>query len=216
MNLSIAASILDNNVRTAKRRRYNKKQPVNKLIYEKDTDVYAAFWQDDDIDRIDEPYYYKGVVVATRETTHENIRRVYDISYDDGDTAIGIPESLVFLEKEYQLRMQYDDYDSNDGNLLWNGEVKFHADENSTDDWYKFTGWYSICINRKRIHFPLLSLALEAHDDHMKKNSGGQESNLNLDNSTPNNGVVLLPPPAQRPQIDSRCIGMCQARALVI
>jgi hypothetical protein len=198
MKLSTAASNIDNN----KRRRYNQHQSVNKLIYKKNTDVYAAFWQDDDIDRIEEPYYYKGVVVATRETNHENIRRVYDIKYDDGDTAIGIPESLVFLEEEYQLRMQYDDYDNYDGNLLCNGDVKFHVDENSTDDWYKFTGWYSICINTKRIHFPLLSLALKAHDDHIKKNSSGKESITHLDNSLPTNGMVLLPPPARRPQID--------------
>ncbi len=162
--------------------------------------MYAAYWQDDDKDRVDEPSYYKGNVIATRKiNNHKHICREYDVIFDNNYTITAIPESMVFLVKEYELRMQYE-YD-NDDNLPWHGKVLFHVNEESSDDWYKYTGWFSIFINNNRIHYPSLLLALEAYDDNIM-DSLGDMSQLNLTEPRITNDTILLPPPARSPKID--------------
>ena len=200
MKLSSAADALNSNDVNPKRRKHSHKEQVMKIVHKNDTEVYAAYWQDDDKRRVDEPSFYQGKVVATREiNNHAQILREYDVIFDNNNTITAIPESMVYLVKEYELRMQYE-YD-NDDNLPWHGKVLFHVDETSSDDWYKYTGWFSICINNNRIHFPSLLLALEAYDKNIMDNLG-EVSQLNLTDPSVTNDTILLPPPVRSPKID--------------
>ena len=77
-----------------------------------------------------------------------------------------------------------------DKHLPWLGDIIFETDENSTDDWYKYTGWYSIVINGERIHYSLLLFALLAYDKNELDKRCGTEcliSNLNLPKVTGRN-----------------------------
>ena len=142
----------------AKRRKNS--NTVRKLIYQKNDVVYAAYWPEHDVDRLLEPSFYKGIILTSSLTNDIHIRREYTVAFEDGYVIDNIPESMIFLIEEYNLRMLHDREDD----LPWHGEVKFENDEYSTDDWFKNTGWYSIKINGHQKHYPLLLYALLAYD----------------------------------------------------
>lgn len=194
MKLSFAAKALNSNAVSPKRHKHSHEVQVEKIVHNEGTEVYAAYWQDDDEDRVNEPSFYQGKVVATRKiNNHKHIHREYDVIFDDDNTIItAIPESMVFLVKEYELRMQYE-YDSDDNLPPWHDKVFFHVDEKSSDDWFKYTGWFSIFIENNHIHYPSLLLALEAL---------GDMSLSNLSGPTITNDTILLPPPARSEKID--------------
>ena len=55
MKLSSAAAAFSSNVVKPKRHKHNHKEQVMKHVHKKNTEVYAPYWHDDDIDRVDEP-----------------------------------------------------------------------------------------------------------------------------------------------------------------
>ena len=187
----------------AKRRKIEKN--VDKTVYAKNDVVFAAYWQEHDVNRELEPSFYPGLIVTSHVTNDNRVCREYSVVFDDGFILNNIPESMVFLTEGYNLRMKYD----SDKHLPWLGDVIFETDENSFDDWYKYTGWYSIVINGEHIHYSLLLYAPLAYDKNELDKHCGTEciiSKLNLPKYHPSEGKknakttmtltsIFLPPP---------------------
>jgi hypothetical protein len=73
MKLSFAAKALNSNAVSPKRHKHSHEVQVEKIVHNEGTEVYAAYWQDDDEDRVNEPSFYQGKVVATITRNHKQI-----------------------------------------------------------------------------------------------------------------------------------------------
>lgn len=163
-----------------------------KPVYQVGTHVYAAYWPPHDIDREREPSWYPGIISSSHfnGTEKKSIgesssddgsgsgerARLYNINFDDGDSITNVPEQYVFLTEEYLVCAQ-EGRRKKDG-LPWLGDVINIVDDNSSDDWARYVGWYMVTIDGVQRSFALLIDALRAYDSSVLRSKGWAKTKL--------------------------------------
>lgn len=163
-----------------------------KPVYQVGTHVYAAYWPPHDIDREREPSWYPGIISSSHfnGTEKKSIgessiddgsgsgerARLYNIKFDDGDSITNVPEQYVFPTEEYLVCAQ-EGRRKKDG-LPWLGDVINIVDDNSSDDWARYVGWYMVTIDGVQRSFALLIDTLRAYDSSVLRSKGWAKTKL--------------------------------------